>query len=370
MLRFASEHSNIAIGTLGAHFVPNLQTTLISGETASGTIRMFIMKKQLALAAVSAILVALAAFFLGLKMNLHPENQKPGKFPEQLVYVRSADDVVDGGVLFTSTNSPSKPLAIIWVHGWGADFYSPSYVGIGRELAHRGFSTISVNTRMHDIGNVEKYTLLGKRVRGGGYWGITSEDARDIAAWIDYAQKLGYSQVILVGHSAGWASVARYQADSQDRRVAGLVFASPGVGYSTQPEDPQLLAQAKKLVDEGAGEDLIRLPHRSTPSFVSAATELDIANTSRQYKDFFGSQTPDAAITRVTCPVLAFFGSKDDIGGEKDLALLTSSVRRLTHGPAKVNTAMVANGNHEYVGEEAQVATIITRWIETEVEGR
>jgi hypothetical protein len=91
-----------------------------------------------------------------------------------------------------------------------SEFLYPSYVRIGREPAERGFPTISVNTRMHDIGNVEKYTLLGKRVRGSGYWGITSEDARDIAAWIDYAQQLGYSRVVLVGHSAGWASVARY----------------------------------------------------------------------------------------------------------------------------------------------------------------
>ena len=326
------------------------------------------MKKQLALGAVGAILIALATFFLGLRMNFHPENQKPGKFPEQLVYVRSADDVVDGGVLFTSTSSPSKPLVIIWVHGWGANFYTPSYVGIGRALAERGFPTISVNTRMHDIGNVEKYTLLGKRVRGGGYWGVTSEDERDIAAWIDYAQELGYSRVVLVGHSAGWASVAHYQADSQDRRVAGIAFASPGVGYSpAQRDDPQL-AQATKLVDEGAGDDLIRLPNRSYPSFVSAATYLDIANTPRQYKDFFGTQTPDAAITRVTCPVLAFYGSKDDIGGEKDLALLTSSVQRLAHHPGSVDTAMIANGNHEYVGEEAQVAEVIARWIESKVE--
>ena len=276
----------------------------------------------------------LLAILLRLRILPRPENQKPGKFPEQLVYVRSADDLVDTGVLFTSPRQPLKPLAIIWVHGWGANFYTPSYVGIGRALAERGFPTISVNTRMHDIGNVEKYTFLGKRVRGGGYWGVTSEDARDIAAWIDYAEQLGYSRVILVGHSAGWASVARYQADSQDRRVAGLVFASPGVGYSAEPDDPQLLAQARKLVDEGAGDDLLRLPHRSFPSFVSAATYLDSVNTLLEYKDFFGTKTPDAAITRVTCPVLAFFGSKDDIGGEKDLALLTSSVRRLPHGPA------------------------------------
>ena len=324
------------------------------------------MKKQLALG-VGAALVALAAFYLGLRMNFHPENQKPGKFPEQLVFVRTADDVVDGGVLFTSPNSPSKPLAIIWVHGWGANFYLPSYAGIGRELAARGFPSISVNTRMHDIGNVEKYTLLGKRVRGGGYWGVTSEATRDIAAWIDYARQLGYSRVILVGHSAGWASVARYEADSQDRRVVGLVFASPCVGCLGQP-DPQVLAQAKKLVDQGNGEELIPLPRRSFPSYISAATQLDTDNTPPQYIDFFGTQTPEAGIARVTCPVLAFYGSKGDIGGERDLALLTSSVRRLAHHPASVDTAMIANGIHEYVGEEAQVAEVIARWIGSKVE--
>lgn len=327
------------------------------------------MSKQLAFGILGAILVGVAAFLAGLRMHVHPENQKPGRFPEQLVFVRAADDVVSGGILFNSPKQSSKPLAIIWVHGWGANFYTPSYVGIGRALAERGFPTISVNTRMHDIGNVEKYTLTGRRVRGGGYWGVTSEDARDIAAWIEYAEQIGYSRVVLVGHSAGWASVGRYQADSQDHRVAGLVFASPGVGYSAEPDDPQLLAQAKKLVNEGGGEDLLRLPHRSYPSFISAATFLDIANTPREYKDFFGTQTSNPAITRVTCPVLAFFGAKDDIGGEKELNLLTSSVRRLPRGPQKVDTAMVVNGNHEYVGEEAKVAQTIARWAETEVLG-
>src|SRR5262245_64691873 len=117
------------------------------------------------------------------------------------------------------------------VNGLCTIFYTPSYTGIRRSLAERSFTTMSVNTRMHDIANVEKYTLLGKRVRGGGYWGVTSEDARDVAAWIGFAEQVGSSRVVLVGHSAGWASVGRYQADTMDRRVAGLVFASPAVGY-------------------------------------------------------------------------------------------------------------------------------------------
>src|SRR5829696_6796843 len=142
------------------------------------------MWKRFLVGIVGAILLAVGAFLFGVKVGTHPENQKPPKFPEQLAFVRSVDDVVSGGVMFTPPKESSKPLAIIWVHGWGANFYTPSYVGIGRALAERGFPMISVNTRMHDIANVEKYTLAGKRVRGGGYWGVTSEDARDIAAWI------------------------------------------------------------------------------------------------------------------------------------------------------------------------------------------
>jgi len=72
--------------------------------------------------------------------------------------------------------------------------------------------------------------------------------------------------VALVGHSAGWASVGRYQAESGDRRVVGLVLASGMIGQA-QEGDPQLVAQARKLVADGAGDDLLRLPNRSLPIY-------------------------------------------------------------------------------------------------------
>src|SRR5712692_6150813 len=134
-----------------------------------------------------------------------------GKFPEELVYVLSSDDIINGGTIFTPPKALAKPMAVLWVHGWGANFYSPTYVMIGRALAERGFTAITLNTRMHDLANVAG-ERRGKRIRGGGYWGVTSEDARDIAAWIDFAQQRGFERVVLVGHSAGWASVAAYQA--------------------------------------------------------------------------------------------------------------------------------------------------------------
>ena len=77
--------------------------------------------------------------------------------------------------MFSPTKSAAKPIALIWIHGWGVNFYSPTYVTIGRALAERGFATIAANTRMHDIGTSagERH---GKRIRGGGYWGVASEE--------------------------------------------------------------------------------------------------------------------------------------------------------------------------------------------------
>jgi pimeloyl-ACP methyl ester carboxylesterase len=322
------------------------------------------MVKRIILGTLALAAIAGVDFLIRHRLAPRPENQSPGKFPEQVVFARSGDDVVSGGVIFRVPKEVAKLVAVIWIHGWGVNFYLPSYVGIGRALAERGFTTISANTRMHDIGNVLKYNL-GKRVRGGGYWGVTSEDSRDIAAWVDFAQKLGFERVILVGHSAGWASVARYQADTRDKRVAGLVMASGGVRPPDPGIDPAWVAQAKKLVDAGAGEDLMRIPNRSFPAFISAATELDTINKPLAYKDFFGTKIQDPAIMRVSCPLLAFFGTGDDVGTEAELNLLKSSVQRLASGPSRVDITMIQNADHEYAGQERQVAQVIALWADS-----
>ncbi len=292
-----------------------------------------------------------------------------GKFPEQIVYVRSQDDIVDAGAIFTPPKDSAKPIAIIWVHGWGVNFYSPTYVAIGRALSERGYTTISANTRMHDLGNVEGYRA-GKRIRGGGYWGVASEEARDLAAWVDFAEDRGFKKTVLVGHSAGWAAVRTYQAERQDTRVVGVVLASGAVRAETRPTDPDQLAEAKRLMTKGESDALIRDPKRSFPSYISAATFMDIAKSPPEYKDFFGVQTPNPGVTHIHCPLLAFFGTGDDVGTQEDLNLLASSIRRQPSGPSHVDTVMIQHADHMYQGEEAQVAQTIARWADSRLPSR
>ena len=318
-------------------------------------------------AAIAAVFALVATAFIIWQTHIYrPERMKPGKFPEQLVYVRTQDDVVDSGAIFTPPPDSAKPLAVIWIHGWGVNFYQPNYVAIGRALAGRGYTCITGNTRMHDLGNVERYRL-GKRIRGGGYWGVASEHRRDLAAWTDFAEARGFKRVVLVGHSAGAAAVREYLAEKQDARVAGLVLASGSIGPDASSDSDQV-AQATRLMAAGEGDALVRDPKRSFPSYISAATLLDIATPpSPAFRDFFGVQTTttNPAITRIRCPLLAFFGTRGDVGGEKELELLKSCITRQPSGPSRVDTFMIRGADHMYGDEEVQVAEIIAKWADT-----
>jgi len=319
------------------------------------------------LTAIAAALPLLGTTFLLWRgCALRRENQKAGKFPEELVYARSKDDIVSGGVIFAPPKNSAKPIAVIWIHGWGANFYYPTYVGIGRALAERGYTCIIGNTRMHDLGNVAGWRG-GKRIRGGGYWGVASEQVRDIAAWIDFSEDHGFKEVVLVGHSAGWAAVTQYQAEKQDSRVAGVVVASGSVRPGTGPTDPDQITQATRMMADGRPDDLVHDPKRSFPSFISAATMLDIVNTPPEFKDFWGTQreTKNPGVTRIRCQLLAFFGTKGDVGTQADLQLLESSIQRQSSGPSRVNTVMIQSADHMYMGEEVQVAQTIAKWADT-----
>ena len=145
---------------------------------------------------------------------------------EELVYTRAGDGIVSGGALFRPRDQSSAThVAAIWIHGSGVNFYYPSYVKIARELAKRGLPTIVGNTRMHDLGNIEAFREP-TNARGGSYWGITTAQVSDVAAWIQLARDRGYDRVVLVGHSAGATAVQIYMARTQDPHVEGLVLAS------------------------------------------------------------------------------------------------------------------------------------------------
>jgi pimeloyl-ACP methyl ester carboxylesterase len=283
---------------------------------------------------------------------------------EELVYARSNDGIVNGGAVFSRRGTPTEPVAVIWIHGSGVNFYYPSYVNVARELAARGLTTIVGNTRMHDLGNIEAFTESGSR-RGGSNWGITTEQVRDLAAWVQVARDRGFDRVVLVGHSAGATAVQIYVARTADSRVAGLVLASGRFRPASGPiVDSARLARATQLVADGRGEDPVpRTEPGARPSPTSAATLVDLASMGAELTDFYGVQTVEPPVARIHVPILAWFGTQGDVGTAADLELLEDALRRLPGGPHRVTTTMIPQATHMMDGQEARVATVLADWV-------
>jgi len=302
-----------------------------------------------------SVVLLCAAFPIGRSFAAQTADRKDGEITERIVQVQTKDGVPDAGALFSPPKSVAKPLAVIWIHGATVNFYSPTYLEISRDLAARGYTVIDGNTRTHDLGNVET-DRGGKRIRGGTYWGVPGEQQRDIAAWIDFAEGLGFKQVVLVGHSAGANAVREYQAQTQDPRVAGLILASGDVRPDTRVPPPEWVSNAKQDIADGKPEELVQGP------FLSAATFLDILNRPPGFKDFFGELSTDAGVARIQCPLLILLGTDGDVGNEKDLEEIKSSIKRLPTHPTRVDTALIQGAGHMYDGHEDGVSQVIASW--------
>jgi pimeloyl-ACP methyl ester carboxylesterase len=302
-----------------------------------------------------AIAVLCSTFPMVRTIEAQRLDQNARSITERIIQVRTKDEVADAGLLVTPFTNAAKPIAVVWIHGATENFYSPTYLAISRRLAKQGFTVISGNTRMHDLGNVEAFREQ-KRIRGGTYWGVPSKQVRDIAAWIDFASELGFAQVILAGHSAGANAVREYQAQTQDPRVAGVVLASGDVRPDTRVAPAEWISNAKQDIAEGKPEELVPGP------FLSAATFLDIVNRPPEFTDFFGELSSTAGVTRIRCPLLITLGTNGDVGTGEDLEKIKSAIKRLPAGPSRVDTALIQGADHMYDGQEVQIAEVIANW--------
>jgi pimeloyl-ACP methyl ester carboxylesterase len=153
---------------------------------------------------------------------------------EEIVEVKPEDGLVLAGLVIRPDEVPRGRAAVVWVHGAGVNFYAPTFLRIGRDLARRGFLFVTGNNRGHDFG-----TPLGwvgnDAIRGGVGWEGFEQSPLDIRAWINLMDELRAQGVALIGHSLGAAKVTYYQAHAQDMRVLGLGIASTRIRVGVDP---------------------------------------------------------------------------------------------------------------------------------------
>ena len=281
-------------------------------------------------------------------------------YSEELVHIATADGVALAGAIIRPTDRPVQPLPILWVHGYTGCFYEPHTLAIGRHLAARGYLFVTGNNRGHDYGAVLQVGATHEERLGGGAWEQLDEAPLDIAAWISYTVQLGFTHVVLVGHSLGGMKVIYYMATQQDPRVAALVNAS-GPVWPWPAGEVALARQAEaaRLVGAGHGRDLLSwLPERELAT-VSAQT---LVGRRPCRAVLLGQTGHPPAVALLSCPVFVVLGAEEPwIGGRADLAWFTATA---TAAP-RCETCYITGADHFYTGCEREVADAIADWVAT-----
>jgi alpha-beta hydrolase superfamily lysophospholipase len=269
------------------------------------------------------------------------------------VYTEAEDGALLSGAITAPRGTP-RDTAVVWIHGSSFHSFLPFVSRIAAEVARGGYRFIAANTRGRDVGAVTTRRNAPDTL-GGTWWELFEESPLDLAAWIDLAQRQWSSPSVLIGHSFGALKVLHYQETRGDPRVKGIVLASPSLGKSVP--DPTRVGLAERMVAEGRGTELLPWLERDGPwATASAQTYL---SKSRARTDVLGLRGP-ALIAEVDSPILAFFGSHEDIGDQEDLDLLQSKSAPNT----TLETRMIPDANHVYAGREVATARIIVSWLD------
>jgi pimeloyl-ACP methyl ester carboxylesterase len=270
---------------------------------------------------------------------------------EQLLTAVTEDGLELDGLLLQPPRG-KRPSLVIWIHGFGANFYFGPYLRLAREIAVNGVAAAVVNTRGHDLA-----TLLQPRGKapfwGGACWEKLQESPRDLAGWVDAAVDAGFSGVVLLGHSLGAVKVTYYLAQRHDPRVIGLALASPPLRpeWDTRAY-PVALEHAEQLLRNREPEALFDGPWGP----VSAQTYLSLEF------DQFGRATHKPSLARIDCPIFAVIGGRDaDVCSADDLEV----IRRNATSAARVETHVIEGADHFFTGYASEFATVLSSWVAT-----
>jgi pimeloyl-ACP methyl ester carboxylesterase len=256
------------------------------------------------------------------------------------------------------------------MHGSAGNFYENRFIDhIADRTNGAGYAFLTGDNRGRDYFSDFLRQKNGElsSVRIGTAFEIFEECIHDIRGWIDFLVERGYRKVVLEGHSTGAIKVTYYQSVLQDKRVVGLILMSPSDDIALQQRDlrdrfHESVRIAEQMVKERHGRDF--MPPRLYEYQISASTYLDFfgPKTAAGIFNFASKSNALGRLSRIKCPILAFYGTKDEaltINPQDALRLIRTAA---TSSP-KCDTYTIEGSHHSYRGYETKVAQLIVRWL-------
>ena len=284
----------------------------------------------------------------------------------ELVSTQTEDGVQLDGLLrrpdSDRTTSLGADLVVIH-HGVGGNFYRSVLYGIIQErLAAEGCAVLRVNNRGHDPVST---AAPGRRI--GAAFESVDECRYDWKAWLDFAEKLGFSRLALWGQSLGALKNVYYLSTEKDSRVRWAIATSPPrfsydsyVSTEASEEFRRTFEEAETLSKSGQGKTGLLEVQSPLPALISPDT----------YIEKYGSDQYNVIrhLPNVEIPILVTIGSLEGVVPGVPMWLsfsgLAADVGNLARETSNLTFELVEGANHSYTDREDVLWSTAKAWID------
>lgn len=264
-----------------------------------------------------------------------------------------------------------KDTCVVFTHGMYDNLIENIFANtLGEKLSEKGYGFIFGHNRGHGVINsiVVKNSLTQKTETKiiGSTFEMFGESLYDVELWIEEARKLGYSKIILAGHSFGCLKNLYYLSKKGFGGINGVIFLSAPdtVGLINRSDEyRKMFEEAEKSIKAGRAKKI--LGKKLLGVFpISARTFYNLRKGS--HADIFPLvENPEdyGVFKKINKPILMILAENDSIiveTAEKDMETLKSRAIKCHDFTGEI----IANATHRYIKKEKELSEAVLNWLE------
>lgn len=281
--------------------------------------------------------------------------------PVLLTKIKTRDGITLDGI-YVKPKRKGK-VALIWVHGLTSYFYSSQKLirELSTQCSKNGVGYFKFNNRGHDlvVRGQKKHLLLGTLFE-------KFEDCIfDIRAMINFAQSLGYKNIILAGHSTGANKIVYYMYKTRDKGISGLallgglndiVAETKRVGKNNFKKTIQL---AKRFARKNPYTFFMSKGFLFTPR---RYLSLHTPSTPEDVFPYYNPETTWKELKSISQPISVIIGSRDEYL-DRPAKKLIETFKQNAKFAKSFSGIIIKNAGHGFYKKEKELAGEIISWI-------
>jgi len=284
-----------------------------------------------------------------------------------IIQITTKDKILHEGIYVEPVNKTKK--ALLYIHGLTSAFYHNLTLQdeLIQQCRKNGIGYASFNNRGHDA-IAYAHKLDASQEKGIRYITIGAgnehfeESILDIDSGISFLLERGYTSIYLIGHSTGANKVCFYAGQVKNKKVKGVILASP-ISDRLDPGDKNQCMKRiylKVLIALGFGDKLFT-NITFFPITPKRALSLIEPGSIEDVFDYGEKQPKLTTFCNITIPLLIVLADHDE-HADRPIKNIQNTFDMYANS-SQYSSCVIDGTMHGFEGKEKEFAKKVVDWI-------